>query len=130
MTLTAKLSAPRTRWNYNSVVTFCTECNGAGVVRAHRAATINDPYPECECDCGLGEHEPVCEVCGFNQPITGYDCLVCDTVSSLVESDLRKLDANAFVAAFKVALEEARLDIGIDDQAIARPAESYIPGGM
>ena len=104
MNAPAKIPRP---WNYNSHVKVCAECNGAGTVRAERRATVNDPYPETACDCGLGEHEPCCEVCGYNLPIAGYDCLACETANSLYASDLAKFDADTFAAALKVAVSKA-----------------------
>lgn len=95
-------------WNRFSHVTTCPDCLGAGVVHAYRRPTVNDPYPETPCECGLGEHLPECEVCGYNLEVAGYDCLACDTVASLDASALKHFDADAFAAAIKVALAKAR----------------------
>lgn len=92
-----------TEWNQNSNVTVCHTCEGAGVVPSFRPATIDDPYPEVTCpDCD-GEHSPKCEVCGFDQALLGYDCLACDTVAALFETELARLDLTAFAAALEVA---------------------------
>lgn len=104
--MNAPIRIPR-RWNYASHVTACSSCEGTGTVHAHRRPTVNDPYPESPCECGLGEHTPECEVCGFTQVIEGYDCFVCETVDSLFGGDLRKLDVDEFAAAFRVAVEKA-----------------------
>lgn len=104
--MTAYTPIPKA-WNHRSGVYACSECGGAGAVHAHRRPTINDPYPEKPCDCGLGEHLPECEVCGFTQEMDGYDCFVCDTVGSLTDADLRKLDVDEFTAAVRVAVEKA-----------------------
>lgn len=95
------------KWNYRSAVTACDACGGAGVVHAHRRPTVSDPYPESPCECGIGEHQPECEVCGFTQVVAGYDCFVCDTVASLFDADLRKLDVDEFSAAVSIAVEKA-----------------------
>lgn len=94
-------------WNRFSHVTTCPDCLGAGVVHAYRRATINDPYPESPCECGLGEHEPECAVCGYNLEVKGYDCLACDTVASLNGSALARFDAEAFTKALTVAMAAA-----------------------
>ena len=96
------------KWNYQSGVYVCDLCEGQGVVHSFRQATINDPYPETPCDCGLGEHEPECPVCGFGQQISGYDCVACDTIDSLTDADFANLDADAFAAAVKVAVAARR----------------------
>lgn len=99
-------------WNYTSQVAVCGACEGTGKVASHRRPTIDDPYPETDCDCGLGEHEPECQVCGYNMPVQGYDCLACDTVAGLYESELKAFDAAAFAAAVAVAVEKAKADCG------------------
>lgn len=96
------------RWNDHSAVTVCTECNGHGTVRAFRQPTINDPYPETRCDCGLGEHEPCCAVCGYNLPVTGMDCLACETVALLSDSELGRFEPVAFAEAIAQAVEARR----------------------
>lgn len=97
----------RRAWNHFSHVTCCTECNGAGVVAANRRATINDPYPESPCECGMGPHEPECVVCGYDLQVAGYDCLACDTVAALTASELARFDADGFAKAVKLAAELA-----------------------
>ena len=94
-------------WNYNSHVTACETCGGAGYVDAHRQPTIDDPYPQHDCECGIGEHEPECAVCGFDQIIAGYDCIVCDTAATLREHDLRRFDTADFSAAWDRAADLA-----------------------
>jgi DnaJ-class molecular chaperone len=93
-----------TAWNYHSNVTACPDCEGSGYVHSHRRATIDDPYPENRCECGLGEHNPECAVCGFNQVVAGYDCLACDTVAALTDSDFADFAPGAFAEAVKVAV--------------------------
>jgi len=92
------------RWNDTSHVATCPECEGTGKVAAHRRPTINDPYPENPCACGLGEHEPECLVCGYTLPVAGFDCLACDTVASLPQSALARFDVATFAAALSNAL--------------------------
>ena len=111
-------------WNNRSVVECCDQCNGVGYVAAHYRPTIDDPYPQTVCECGLGEHEPCCEVCGFTQIVRGFDCLACNTVDGLFPADLAKLDVAAFVEAFGVAVAAARADLDLE---IARAAGSYVP---
>jgi hypothetical protein len=100
-----------TTWNRYSAVTHCPDCEGTGYVAAYTRASVDNPYPERPCDCGLGQHEAECEVCGFNQYIAGYDCLVCDTVAGILDADLQQFDHAAFSAAFAVALEAARKEL-------------------
>lgn len=116
---TVQLTDWHTRWNAASHVTACTECEGAGWVHAHRRPTVNDPYPENPCECGLGEHLPECGVCGFTQPVAGYDCIVCDTVASLIDADLRRLDVDEFSAAMRVAVEKALAENAVAVRGIA-----------
>jgi hypothetical protein len=101
----------RAAWNYRSVVMACKDCDGTGEVHSNRIATINDPYPTNPCDCGLGQHEPECEVCGFNQVVGGYDCLVCNTIADLTDRELAQFDPEAFAAAVKVAHAKALADV-------------------
>lgn len=94
-------------WNYHSHVKACPTCEGEGTVAAYRRPTTWDPYPENPCpDCD-GPNEPECEVCGYNLPVAGYDCLACDTVAALHPHELKAFDADAFVTAFKVASGKA-----------------------
>ena len=92
-------------WNYTSGVYVCDACEGTGVVHAFRRATIDDPYPERPCECGQGEHEPECPVCGFDQVVQGYDCLACDTVASMHPGELARFDADAFATAIRIAIK-------------------------
>lgn len=96
--------------NHNSHVTACTDCGGTGEVSSHRQPTTGDPYPSNPCECGLGDHDPECAVCGFGQIIPGYDCLVCETVISLFPADLTKFDPIAFAAALILAKDAAMAD--------------------
>lgn len=99
-------------WNKYSEVVVCPDCEGTGFVPAYRQSTVNDPYPERPCDCGMGEHEPECSVCGFNQVVRGYDCYACQTIDGLCRDELAAFDADAFARAVKVAMEAARADAG------------------
>ena len=97
-------------WNYHSHVTACETCGGAGVVDAYRQPTIDDPYPSEDCECGQGEHEPECAVCGFDQIIPGYDCIVCNTVETLFAPDLHRFNVADFAAAWERAQYAALAD--------------------
>lgn len=103
------------KWNNKSWVRSCPECNGAGVVASRRIPTINDPYPERTCDCGLGEHIAECEVCGFTQDIPGYDCLACETIAALHRADLERLDVAEFAKALTVARQLALAEYANSD---------------
>ena len=95
-------------WNYHSHVTACTTCNGHGAVASQRPRTVSDPYPEDRCtDCDGEPHEPECEVCGYNLPVAGFDCLACDTVANLNAGELANFDADKFAAAVKSAVGAA-----------------------
>ena len=95
-------------WNWNSHVKVCPDCEGTGAIHSHRRATINDPFPETECECGLGEHEPECEVCGFNTLVEGYDCFVCATIGELTTKALPKVSPENLVEAMSQALKLAQ----------------------
>jgi hypothetical protein len=95
-------------WNHNSHVSACPECEGSGVVAADRRATIDDPYPEKPCDCGRGEHEPECPVCGFTHVLPGYDCLVCETVAVLPDEMLSTMGKVDFIKGLIRAFYAAR----------------------
>ena len=98
-------------WNYRSHVHVCDLCEGAGVVWSSHKATINDPYPEQPCECGLGEHEPECPVCGFQIVVPGYDCLACDTVNDIPDAMLTPDTASKLSDAIARAIEAAAADI-------------------
>lgn len=90
-------------WNYHSEVRCCETCEGLGLVASHRRPTIGDPYPEQPCPDCEGEHLPECQVCGFQQEISGFDCLACDTAYNMSDQEAKEFD----VAAFAKALENA-----------------------
>ena len=101
MTTTTK---PRA-WNHNSQVVCCEFCDGLGVIHSQRKATTEDPYPEQPCENCDGPHEPECEVCGYDLVVSGYDCLVCDTVSGLITDEFAAFDVGKFAAALTVAVK-------------------------
>jgi len=98
-------------WNAFGVVKCCSMCDGEGVIASHRRPTIDDPFPQDDCECGLGKHEAECEVCGFNQVTAGADCLVCDMVANLHDHEVRALNVDAFTKALTVAVAAARAQI-------------------
>ena len=102
---------PKPVWNYRSGVASCHICDGAGVVHAARRATIDDPYPETDCECGIGEHLPECEVCGFTIEVPGYDCLACQTVADIPAKLLNADTATKLAAAIMRAVAMARRDV-------------------
>ncbi len=100
----------QTPWNYHSHVKACATCEGAGRIPSQRRASTWDPYPETACPDCEGEHEPECAVCGYNLPVAGYDCLVCDTVAALHQHELKAFDRVAFANAVAVAVRKALAD--------------------
>jgi len=73
-------------WNHESGVFTCGTCDGLQVVASQRRGTVDDPCPEVRCPDCIGV--PVeCQVCGNDLDVTGYDCLVCDTVNELPDLD-------------------------------------------
>jgi DnaJ-class molecular chaperone len=88
-------------WDYHSGVYHCETCEGTGVIASCRRATIDDPYPEDDCnDCeGVGHGD--CKVCGFAYAMMGYDCFVCATVEELPRSAM----PNEVSKAVALALE-------------------------
>jgi len=102
----------RKAWNHLSEVTACTQCEGHGAIASHHQPSTWDPYPSEPCDACDGEpHDPECEVCGFDQVVPGYNCLVCDTIASMFPADLAKLDVAKFAAAMAVARDAALADV-------------------
>jgi DnaJ-class molecular chaperone len=112
-------------WFKNSGVLDCPECEGHGS-RANRP-WLNTGDPDCwlvvcqECE---GQGHFACDVCGFDQQISGYDCLACGTLQGLSDMDILTLDGEAFAAAFTKALAIARADV-----AQGAAAESTVPMG-
>jgi len=94
-------------WDYNSDVSVCPDCEGTGEAPSWRQATVNDPYPTDPCKCGRGEHEPECPVCGYNLPVSGFDCLACATVGAMLPATLKQFDAEAFKWAVEVARDKS-----------------------
>lgn len=112
-------------WYKRSGVTDCMTCEGHGS-RANRP-WLNNGDPDCwpvECEDCEGQGQFACDVCGFDQQVSGYDCLACETVQSLTDTDLLAIDAEAFAAAFANALAIARADV-----AQGAASESTIPMG-
>lgn len=104
------------RWDHKSSVTECETCEGRGSyvktpqrVSAYRLNPLEWTV-DCE-DCeGLGIHP--CEVCGFDEVVQGFDCLVCSFVAELTPANMKRINpsdlAEAFSRAFVAALDERR----------------------
>jgi DnaJ-class molecular chaperone len=97
-------------WDHYSGVSDCDTCDGRGdICNPPRGAYNYNPLEwqeECpDCD-GLGMH--VCQVCGFEEVVKGYDCLVCATVAELTPAQMREINpadlADCFAAAVNAAL--------------------------
>lgn len=97
-------------WNYYSAVPHCETCDGTGLVASYRLATIYDPYPEMPCEDCEGPNAHNCPVCGFGQYIEGCDCLACETVALMGQSDLADFSPEEFIAAIKVAMTKSQAD--------------------
>lgn len=95
-------------WNFNSHVTTCPTCEGAGAVHAGRQAITNDPYPETPCECGIGPHEPECAVCGCTTEVDGYDCIVCDLIDNIPLAKLNDATLADLAKAMTVAMQARR----------------------
>lgn len=93
-------------WHNKSGVGHCSTCNDTGKVHAFRRATVNDPYPEADCDECFGM-DHACEVCGNTIHIPGYDCLACDMAievpAELLDADTAAELARALVCAINAA---------------------------
>jgi hypothetical protein len=65
---------------------------------------IGEDCPDCE---GIGVH--ACEVCGFDEVVKGYDCIVCQMVHDLSPANMKRINpadlADAFAQAFAAALD-------------------------
>ena len=96
-------------WHDASGVITCRECDGDGSRpnRPHLHPGDPDCWPvDCEVCDGKGHHP--CSVCGFDQIVDGYDCLVCSLVYELSPAQIKAINpadiADAFAAAAAVAL--------------------------
>lgn len=98
-----------TPWNRYSHVTTCPDCEGAGYVPSHVRASVDNPYPEKPCECGMGPHEPECEVCGCHIEVAGYDCVACELVANLAPNQLTDAVIADITAAIVNAAAVARL---------------------
>ena len=70
----------------------CSECEGDGYVWDGKGKGGNDPdsgYPECE-ECE-GEGSFPCDICGCEVEVTGFDCVVCDTLYNLTDLSAKQL---------------------------------------
>lgn len=104
---------PRPEWYRNAGVLDCDECDGQGFFDHEPWRHANDPdrydVPCKECDeTGLIP----CATCGYETRINAVDCLACDTVHMLTDAELRALDVDAFVKAFRASVEAARDEAG------------------
>ncbi len=109
MQITKSITRP---WNYFSGVFDCGECEGHGYI-SRGGMGGNDPSSyslTCQDCSGVGHH--ACTVCGFDVPVAGYDCIVCETAYNLTPaqmSDINPADiADAFAQAFNAALNAGR----------------------
>lgn len=97
------------RWDWASGVLDCENCEGHGQINHRPWLHGNDPdnwIEECP-DCEGEGHHP-CQVCGYDQQQTGFDCLVCSTVVELEGDQLNDETAGKLADAIKVAIK-ARL---------------------
>lgn len=101
---------PSPNWYRKSGIIPCTTCDGLGSYWNGRGLGGNDPDSwdiECE-DCdGTGHH--ACAVCGYDTPLAGYDCYPCDSINSLADSDLAKVDPAALAEAFTRSIAAAKV---------------------
>ena len=93
--------SPIKLWYTKSGVNECPECSGYGHVWDGRGSGhSNDPDSDvvvCDnCD-GRGFHD--CEVCGYDVPHVGHDCLACDLVGEL-PATFEVLDEASLAKAF------------------------------
>ena len=97
---TAPLTKPRP-WDYASGVSECDTCDGHGTVN-------HFTWSEVCGDCG-GDPVIPCPVCGFDEHVTGYDCIVCQLVHDLSPANMRRINpadlADCFAQAFAAALD-------------------------
>ncbi len=97
-------------WDYRSGVSECETCAGSGSVCKPPRGTYRYNPLEWEVPCedceGLGVH--ACPVCGFDEVVEGYDCIVCQTVHDLSPANMKRINpadlAEAFAQAFNAAL--------------------------
>lgn len=113
--MTTSLDAKPTRpWDYHSGISECDTCEGSGaIVKFPRGAYMLNPLeyqidcPECE---GQGVHP--CKVCGFDEVVRGYDCIVCAMVHDMSPANMKRINpsdiADAFAQAFAAAMASER----------------------
>lgn len=65
-----------------------------------------DSHVAClaNCDGRSCNHFTECAVCGYDLPVSGYDCFACDTAAVMFPATLKEWDADKFIAAMKVAV--------------------------
>jgi hypothetical protein len=93
-------------WSLRSGVSHCSTCDDTGMVASHRRPTIDDPYPEIECDDCSAE-DTACKVCGNPVYVSGFDCLACDTVINLSGDQLDAETAEELGKAITAAINVA-----------------------
>ena len=93
----------RKPWNYYSGVCVCETCDGTHTVAHYKQPTVDDPFPEINCEDCPAPHAAECPVCGFDHYIPGYDCLACDTVLALDAFHLGRFNVDDFAKAVAVA---------------------------
>lgn len=85
------------RWDRHSGVLGCEVCDGTGLVECG--------HYRIDCDeCGGEGHLP-CAVCGYGTQLTGFDCIVCETVAAITDEDLPRVEFSDLVHAFGHALK-------------------------
>lgn len=102
-------SAPN--WYSKSGIVPCATCDGKGSYWNGRGLGGNDPDSwdiECADCCGTGHF--ACAVCGWDTPVAGYDCLVCDFTHELTPAQREAIDPAELAAAFVRSIAAARED--------------------
>lgn len=97
-------------WYHESGVVACPTCDGRGEVASHKRPSTGDPYPTKRCEDCHGPHSPECPVCGFDQVVSGWDCLACDIVRGMTAEELENFSVVSFSVSLRTALQEAQAD--------------------
>lgn len=96
-------------WDYKSGVSECETCEGSGsVVRFPRGAYMLNPLEWTEgCEDCLGDGIHACKVCGFDEVVKGFDCIVCTTVAELSPANMKRINPADLADSFAMAVNAA-----------------------
>lgn len=98
-------------WDYFSGVSECEACEGTGsFCKPPRGMLYPNPLEwQVGCDDCAETGVFNCPVCGFDEVVEGYDCLVCATVNDLSTANMKRINPADLAESIARAIA-ARLD--------------------